>query len=214
MYDDKMGLGKSRCSLCQGLSLRRHNPRPSSRCSGGQKGLRARPGESGAVEHEQRQNQRQSFWWAARCGEIQFLRQWAGLGWAGLTVLPWFQGAESAGAVRLQGAGPCPLEGESGPSSTFFLVLVLVLAPFLRQTSTLRKRSWRGTRVTWSHSARLVNAARLFCFIGPETRMAGRTGEPFQPADSSMRTWALHNRPDDRQASSQGPGALFLARCC
>lgn len=67
------------------------------------------------------------------------------LGWAGLTVLPWSQGAESAGAVRLQGAGPCPLEGESGPSSTFFLVLVLVLLP--STVKGLRKRSWRGTRV-------------------------------------------------------------------
>lgn len=156
MYDDKMGLGKSRCGLCQGQSLRRHNPRPSSRCSGGQKGLRARRGESGAVEHEQRQNQRQSFWWAARCGEIQFLRQWAGLGWAGLTVLPWFQGCRIRRCSAVAGCRslqvPCPLEGGGGPSSTLFprprplsFQPSSVKRPRLRLR--LRKRSGRGTRV-------------------------------------------------------------------
>lgn len=50
MCDDKMGLEETLGGLEQGQSLRRHNPRPSSRCSGWQKGLSARRGESGAAE--------------------------------------------------------------------------------------------------------------------------------------------------------------------
>lgn len=126
MCDDKMGLEVTGCGLEQGQSLRRHNPRPSSRCSGWQKGLSARRGESGAAEQEGRSRGRdRAFGGQPGVGRFNFCGN--GLGWlmAGLTVLPWL--LVQTRKVRCRslpiGGGLC------GPSSTPSLVRVLVLPP-------------------------------------------------------------------------------------
>jgi hypothetical protein len=60
------------------------------------------------------------------------------------------------------------------------------------------------------HWAGQCSTAQLSALKGPETGMADRTGEPFQPSDFVNATWPLHNRPEDKQDRGQGArGPVF-----
>lgn len=173
---------------------------------------------------QRQERQRQSFWWAARCGEIQFLRQWTGLaglaglaGGAGLTVvLPCVAGgAHARGAVvqvlaRWVGdGGPSSLPPCFPSSSSLSSLVPLVpLVPSTPPKKRPERRDWGPGATTlqagWSmqQSPLLEN--------GLKHGLAGHTGEPFQPSDSSMRPRPYIIAQRNKQAwHARGQGPWF-----